>query len=28
VDGYMYFDVQVPLTVQKSMPVEFDFSLW
>ena len=27
VDGYMYFDVQVPLTVQKSMPVEFDFSL-
>ena len=23
----MYFDVQVPLTVQKSMPVEFDFSL-
>jgi hypothetical protein len=24
----MYFDVQVPLTVQKSMPVEFDFSLW
>ncbi len=27
VDGYMYFDVQVPLTVQKTMPVEFDFSL-
>ena len=27
VDGYMYCDVQVPLTVQKSMPLEFDFML-
>jgi hypothetical protein len=24
----MYLDVHCPLTVQKSMPVEFDFSLW
>jgi hypothetical protein len=27
VDGYMYADVQVGLTVQKSMPLEFDFLL-
>ena len=27
VDGYMYCDVQVPLTVQKSIPIEFDFSV-
>ena len=27
VDGYAYFDIQVPLTVQKIMPVEFDFIL-
>ena len=25
VDGFMYVDVQVPLTVQKSIPVEIDF---
>jgi hypothetical protein len=24
----MYFDVQVPLTVQNYMPIQFDFSLW
>jgi hypothetical protein len=24
----MYADVQVGLTVQKSMPLEFDFLLW
>jgi hypothetical protein len=24
----MYCDVQVPLTVQKSIPIEFDFSVW
>lgn len=28
VDGLMYFDVQVPLTVQNYMPIQFDFSLW
>ena len=27
VDGLMYFDVQVPLTVQSYMPIQFDFSL-
>lgn len=27
VDGLMYFDVQVPLTVQNYMPIQFDFSL-
>jgi hypothetical protein len=27
VDGLMYVDVQVPLTVQQSMPLEFDFQL-
>jgi hypothetical protein len=24
----MYFDVHCPLTVQKSIPFQFDFSLW
>jgi hypothetical protein len=24
----MYFDVQAPLTVQKYMPIQFDFSVW
>lgn len=28
VDGYMYTDVHVPLTVQTIMPIEIDFSLW
>jgi hypothetical protein len=28
VDGYMYCDVQVPLTITKSIPVEFDFILY
>ena len=27
VDGFMYFDVHCPLTVQKSIPFQFDFSL-
>ena len=27
VDGYMYADVHVPLTVQTIMPIEIDFSL-
>lgn len=27
VDGLMYFDVHVPLTVQSFMPIQFDFSL-
>ncbi len=27
VDGYMYFDVQMPLTVQDSLPISFDFTL-
>ena len=27
VDGLMYFDVQVPLTVQSYMPIQFDFSI-
>lgn len=27
VDGFMYFDVQAPLTVQKYMPIQFDFSV-
>jgi len=27
VDGFMYFDVQVPLTVQKYMPIQFDFTV-
>jgi hypothetical protein len=27
VDGFMYVDVQVSLTVQQSMPLEFDFQL-
>lgn len=27
VDGYMYSDVQVPLTIQSVMPFEFDFHL-
>jgi hypothetical protein len=24
----MYFDVQAPLTVQKYMPIQFDFTVW
>lgn len=27
VDGYMYFDVHVPLTIQKTLGFEFDFSI-
>ena len=27
VDGFMYFDVHCPLTVQKSIPFQFDFQL-
>ena len=27
VDGFMYFDVHCPLTVQKSLPFQFDFQL-
>jgi hypothetical protein len=27
VDGFMYFDVHCPLTVQKSLPFQFDFSI-
>lgn len=27
VDGFMYFDVQAPLTVQKYMPIQFDFTV-
>lgn len=27
VDGLMYFDVQVPLTVQSFIPIQFDFSI-
>lgn len=27
IDGLMYFDIQVPLTVQSYMPIQFDFSL-
>lgn len=27
VDGYMYFDVHVPLTIQKTLGFEFDFEL-
>jgi hypothetical protein len=27
IDGYMYCDVQVPLTIQNVMPFEFDFNL-
>ena len=27
VDGFMYSDVHCPLTVQKSIPFQFDFSL-
>ena len=27
VDGFMYFDVHCPLTVQQSIPLQFDFSL-
>ena len=27
VDGFMYFDVHCPLTVQKSIPFQFDFSI-
>jgi len=28
VDGYMYADVHVPLTVQTIMPIEIDFTVW
>lgn len=28
VDGYMYCDVQVPLTVRRTLPIEFDFILY
>jgi hypothetical protein len=24
----MYFDVQAPLTVQKYMPIQLDFTVW
>lgn len=27
VDGFMYFDIHCPLTVQKSLPFQFDFSI-
>ena len=27
VDGFMYFDIHCPLTVQKSIPFQFDFSI-
>ena len=27
VDGFMYFDVQAPLTVQKYMPIQLDFTV-